>query len=158
MSTLNYVQHGLATLPPVYADAETPIRFDVTLKAERGKVVLHYEQAGAGKDYIAITADSVVEIVLHGDQLYFSRELEAITTKEPLSSFYGGLEYDGYDEKLDRYKIVRFQARYNAGGKYGTRHGFNINVDLLQAFHRAKPKWVTLTIDPEITNPPPKDN
>lgn len=158
MSTLNYVQHGLATLPPVEAELEDAIRFDVTLKAERGKVLLRYEQAGAGCDYIAITRDCMVEIVLNGDQLYFSQALDAITTKEPLSSYYGGLEYDGYDPKVDRYKIVRFRARYNQGGKYGTRHGFNINVDLQQGSGRGRWHWIAITIDPEIKNPPPHEN
>ncbi|MBO9525321.1 MAG: hypothetical protein J7517_04215, partial [Sphingobium yanoikuyae] len=66
--------------------------------------------------------------------------------------------YDGYDEKLDRYKIARFRARFNKGGKYGTRHAFNINIDLLQNPSATEPKWIPLSIDPDIKNPPPKED
>lgn len=157
MSTLNYMQYGLAPLLELDLMDERPIRFNVIMKAEDGKIALRYEQPDApGQTYIAITKDSIVEITLEGDQLYFSHDLDAITTKEALSSFYGGLEYDGYDEKLDRYKVVRFRARYNRGGKYGTRHRFNINVDLLQMSSCGDPHWITLSIDPDIKNPPPR--
>ncbi len=159
MSALHYTQYGLAPLPPLEPVDEKPILFIVTLKAEDGRIILAYEQADTlGQTYIAIKRDAIVEIALEGDQLYFSKDLDAITTKEPLSSFYGGLEYDGYDEKLDRYKTVRFRARYNQGGKYGTRHGFNINVDLLQALECGEARWIALSIDPDIKNPPPKEN
>jgi hypothetical protein len=159
MSTLNYKQYALAPLPPLDIGGEKPIRFNVILEAEDGKIVLRYEQPDApGRTYIAIRQDTVVEIALQGDQLYFSQELDAITTKEVLTSYYGGLEYDDYDEKFDRYKVVRFRARYNRGGKYGTRHAFNINVDLLQLSADAKPQWIALSIDPDIKNPPPRDD
>jgi hypothetical protein len=157
MSTWNYTQYALAPLPPIDSTCEKPIRFNVILNAEDGKIVLRYEQPDApGRTYIAITEDTVVEVALLGDQVYFSNELDAITTKEALSSFYGGLEYDDYDEKFDRYKVVRFRARYNRGGRYGTRHRFNINVDLLQLSESGEPRWITLSIDPDIKNPPPK--
>ncbi|MPS68402.1 nucleotide synthetase [Novosphingobium aerophilum] len=157
MSTLNYMQYGLANQLDLELTGEEPIVFNVILKAEEGRIVLEYDQPAApGQDYIAITCDSVVDITLVGDQLWFSKEFDAITTKEPLSSFYGGLEYSAYDEKLDRYKAVRFNARFNQGGKYGTRHRFNINVDLLQDVNACEPRWIGLTIDPDIKNPPPQ--
>ncbi len=40
----------------------------------------------------------MVEIALKGGQLYFSKDLDAITTKEELSAFYGGIVYDDYDK------------------------------------------------------------
>jgi hypothetical protein len=159
MSTLNYTQYGLAPLAPIELPNADPIRFNVILKAENDRIVLRYEQPAAPcRTYIAITEDSVVEIALVGDQLCFSKDREGITTKESLASFYGGVEYDGYDATLDRYKILRFHARYNRGGKYGTRHGFNINVDLLQETEAGEVQWIALSIDPDIKNPPPRDN
>lgn len=160
MSTLNYTQYGLAPLAPVELDDDAAtIRFNVILTVECDRIVLKYEQPDApGRRYIAITEDSLVEITLVGDQLYFSKELEGITTKESLSSYYGGVEYDGYDETLDRYKTVRFHARYNRGGKYGTRHGFNLNVELLQKTEAGEVQWIAFSIDPDIKNPPPKDD
>ncbi|EQB30559.1 nucleotide synthetase [Sphingobium ummariense] len=159
MSTLNYQHCGLAPQFPLGVADDKPIRFHVTLKAQNDRIVLRFEQPDVpGRDYIAIKKDSIVEIVLKGDQLYFSKDIDGITTKQPLASFYGGLEYDGYDEKLDRYKIARFRARFNKGGKYGTRHAFNVNVDLLQLSPSGEPQWTALSIDPDIKNPPPKDD
>jgi len=153
-----YIQRQLSPLAP--PDIQTglcaPVRFVISLSAKRGRVSLAYEQIGSDKDYIAITQDCTVEIELQGEQLFFSKDLDAITTKEELASFYGGIEYDGYDKELDRYRIVRFSARYNRDGKLGTVHGFNVNVDFLQSFDRRKgPKWIAMTIDPDIKNPPP---
>lgn len=159
MSTLNYTQYGLAPLISLEQTGTKPICFNVVFGVENGQVVLRYEQPDApGQTYIAITQNSVVEIRLIGAQIYFSKEYEAITTKEPLTSFYGGLEYEDYDETLDRYKTIRFQARFNEGGKYGTLHRFNINIDLLQDAGLDTQRWVGLTIDPDIKNPPPKDD
>lgn len=153
-----YVQRQLNPLTPrnIRTDHCAPVRFVISLTAKRGRVSLDYEQVGSDKDYIAITQDCMVEIELRGEQLFFSRDLDAITTKEELSAFYGGIAYDGYDKELDRYRIVRFSARYNKEGKVGTTHGFNVNVDFLQSFDRRRgPKWIALTIDPDIKNPPP---
>lgn len=133
------------------------VLFNVTLAADGNRICLTMHQEGEGdKDYIAIKQDSLVEIVLHGDQIFFSKAYDGVTMKGPdLEHYYGQLEYDGYDEKLDRYKVVRFVARFNKGGKYDTTHGFNINIDLL--LHGGpRPRWVGLTIDPDIKNPPPK--
>ena len=158
MSTLNYTQYGLAPLLDLGLDeAAEPLVFTVTLGVKDGQIVLDYAQKTSGKDYIAITCNSFVEIVLEGDQLYFSKEFDAITTKETLSSYYGSVSYGAYDPKLDRYKTVRFAARYNEGGKVGTIHRFNINVDLLQTGTDGEPRWIGLTIDPDIKNPPPVD-
>lgn len=157
MSTLNYTQYGLSpSFDLGLSDDATVVPFRVTLEVVDEQISLHYEVVD-GKDlnYIPITCDSKVEIELVGDQLYFSKQWDAITTKEALSSFYGGLEYSKYDEELDRYKVVRFQARFNRGGKFGTKHPFNINVDLLQGT-RCEPRWIGLTIDPDIKNPPPQ--
>ncbi|GFE73769.1 MULTISPECIES: nucleotide synthetase [Novosphingobium] len=156
MSTLNYTQYGLSpSFDLGLSDDAEIVKFQVTLEVVKRKISLRYEVVGdPSLQYIPITCNSKVEIELVGDQLYFSKEWDAITTKEALSSYYGGLEYDKYDKELDRYKVVRFQARFNYGGKLGTRHPFNINVDLLQGTRRA-PKWIGITIDPDIKNPPP---
>lgn len=159
MNRQNYVQRKLSALAPnMAASAErAKVRFYVTLAAVGGQIALEFEQEGVkGQDFIAITKDSEVEIHLRGDQLWFSKDLDAITTKEELSSFYGGLVYADYDKGLDRYKSVRFCARFNSGGKYGTIHAFNLNVDLLRGYDEQKtPKWIAITIDPDIKNPPP---
>lgn len=153
----SYVQRQLAPLAPPDACSEsTVVRFNITLAVKDGRVALDFDQVGCpGQSFIAIEEDCFVEITLHGDQLYFSKDLDGITTKEELASFYGGLTYSDYDKKLDRYRVVRFYARFNRGGKYGTNHGFNVNVDFLQGMDSKGPKWVALTIDPDIKNPPP---
>lgn len=154
----SYIQQPIAALPPAGVTPAETVRFNVFFGVEDGRVALRYEQGkSGGQDYIAINRDSLVEIVLQGEQLYLSKDMDAVTTKDELAAFYGGLEYDGYDEKLDRYRIVRFTARYNRGGRYDTTHGFNINVDLLQdAGAGSGPRWIAMTIDPDIKNPPPK--
>jgi hypothetical protein len=160
MSQFPLSQFPLGRKAPLPADAvRAKVVFTVALGTDGKQISLVLRQEGEPcQDYIAIKEDSLVEIVLQGDQLFFSRAHDAITTKGPdLSFFYGDLEYDRYDEKLDRYKVVRFVARFNKGGKYGTVHGFNINVDLLQPGEDG-PYWIGLSIDPDIKNPPPKRN
>lgn len=156
----SYVQHPIAALAPAGVTPAETIRFTVVFGVEDGRVALRYEQDKTRhQDYIAIARDALVEIVLQGEQLYFSKDMDGVTTKDPLGAFYGGLEYDGYDEKVDRCRIARFTARYNRGGQYGTTHGFNINADFLQQIcPDSGPKWIALTIDPDIKNPPPKLN
>lgn len=163
MSTVNYTQYGLSPwIDGDFADicATKDIVFTVTLKTDGPKVVLDYNVSNAqkGERFISISKNSVIEVTLDSDQLWFSKEFDAITTKEPLSSYYGNVIYveDSYDAKLDRYKTVRFKALYNKGGKFGTNHRFNICVDLLQDTEAAAPTWITLTIDPDIRNPPPQ--
>lgn len=157
MSCSIYTHHPIARSAPAGVKPTARVRFHVTLAAEDRRIALRLEQEGGKEpqDYIAIEEDTLVEIVLHGDQLFFSHALDAITTKEELSFFYGGIEHDGYDKKLGRYRVVRFVARFNRGGKLGTVHPFNINVDFLQGIDRRGPKWIGLTIDPDIKNPPP---
>jgi hypothetical protein len=158
LSTQHYTQYGLE--PLLHLDLEEdaePIRFNVILESKNDRTILRYELPDSpGQDYISVIQNSMIEIKLIGDQIFFSKEYDAITTKEPLSSFYGGLIYDDYHQALDRYKKVLFKARYNVGGKLGTRHPFNINVDLLQSDETGAVKWIGLSIDPDIKNPPPK--
>ncbi|WP_395334981.1 nucleotide synthetase [Novosphingobium sp. BL-8H] len=159
MSTVNYTEYGLAPWIDFEGvgstwQAKDEIAFTVKFKGHHCGIVLEYEQK-SGKDYIAIENDTNVCITLDGDQIWFSKEFEGITTKESLSSFYGSLEYLDYDEKVERYKTVRFKARYNKGGKYDTCHRFNINIDLRQKADDGTERWIGLTIDPDIKNPPP---
>lgn len=143
-----------ATSPMGPAHAEAKVRFIVTLGYDGSQISLVMEQEGSRKSYIAIKEHTVVEIVLNGSQLFFSKKYDGITMKEDdLGSFYGGLEYGDYDKELDRYKSVQFGARFNKGGKLDTTHPFNINVDLLQSGGK-EPCWIGLTIDPDIKNPP----
>ncbi len=129
--------------------------FTIALGCDGKQITLVMQQEGqSGQDYIAITQDALIEIVLRGDQLFFSKANDAVTMKGPdLESYYGEIEYGQYDKALDRYKSVQFVARYNKGGKYDTTHGFNVNIDLLQNAG-ASPSWIGLTIDPDIKNPP----
>lgn len=154
-----YSQYSVAKLAPSGTEPTKTVVFEVTLGVDNGRVSLNFNEAGTkDQQFLAIRHDSIVEIVLNGDQLYFSKANDAITTKEDLAFYYGGVEYDDYDATLDRYKRIRFIARFNRGGKYGTVHPFNLNVDLLQSVEGEAdhPKWITLTIDPDIQNPPPK--
>lgn len=158
MSQFPQIQFPLGRKPhtPNEEPPKGKVVFTIALGIVGKQISLLMQQEGAsGQDYIAIKENSLVEIVLRGDQLFFSKAHDAITTKGPdLTSFYGDLEYDQYDEKLDRYKVVRFHARFNKGGKRDTNHSFNVNVDLLQQGGDS-PKWIGLTIDPDIKNPPP---
>ncbi|MED5546860.1 MAG: nucleotide synthetase [Pseudomonadota bacterium] len=159
MSTLNYKQYGLAPFFDSLSleQSARSVVYKVTLAVREDKVVLSCRDADTGKDYIEITEDCFVTVQLDGDQLFFSDAYEAITTKEELSSYYGGLVYADYDKAYGRYKTVQFKARFNAGGKYGTIHPFNINVDLLQEDAKGNRRWTGISIDPDITNPPPID-
>jgi len=160
MSQYPLIQFPLGRRAPIPAEsARCKIVFTIALGSDGKQISLLMQQEGAsGQSYIAIKEDSLVEILLRGDQLFFSKAHDAITTKGPdLTYFYGDLEYDQYDEKLDRYKAVRFIARFNRGGKIDTTHGFNVNVDLLQQAGDC-PRWIGLTIDPDIKNPPPGHN
>jgi len=157
-STFPLAQFPLGRKSPLPADqVRARVVFTIALGSDGKQISLIMQQEGeSGQDYISIKEDSLVEVVLRGDQIFFSKGHDAITTKGPdLTFFYGALEYDQYDEKLDRYKVVRFVARFNKGGKYGTTHGFNVNVDLLQ-HGDSSPSWIGLSIDPDIKNPPPK--
>jgi hypothetical protein len=161
MSTLDYTQFGLAPWLDTGDsnedwNATAPIVFNVVLGTNGQAVVLEYQlPAYPDQDYIPVTCNSTIVINLVSDQLFFSKEFDAITTKEPLSSFYGGVEYLDYDHDFDRYKSVTFKARFNTGGKLGTCHRFNVNVDLLQYTSAGEPHWIGLAIDPDIKNPPP---
>ncbi len=160
MSQFPIAQFPLGRKSPIPTEAaRCKVVFTIALGTDGKQISLLMQQEGAsGQDYISIKENSVVEVVLRGDQLFFSKKEDGITTKGPdLAFFYGDLEYDQYDEKLDRYKVVRFVARFNKGGKVGTNHGFNVNVDLLQQ-SGDNPRWIGLTIDPDIKNPPPSHN
>ena len=157
MSQFPMMQFPLGRKSTVPAEARCKLIFTVALGTDGKQVTLLMQQEGAsGQDFIAIKENSLVEINLRGDQLFFSKSQDAVTMKGPdLEFYYGQLKYGQYDEKLDRYKSVQFVARFNEGGRYDTTHGFNINVDLLQE-GASGPRWIGLTIDPDIKNPPPK--
>jgi len=159
MSQFPLVQFPLGRKSPAQSELSARIVFAITLDTDGTDIRLTMEEEGSGgRDYIAIKQDTLVEVVLRGKQLFFSKAHDAITMKGPdLEYYYGQLEYGEYDDKLDRYKCVRFVARFNRGGKRGTTHGFNVNVDLLQTGGTC-PRWVGLTIDPDIKNPPPTEN
>ncbi len=114
-----------------------------------------------------------VTIKLAGSKFWrFSNQYDAITTKEELSDLYGKLTYerddaiclDPNDDPLDPkaeiigYRQISFIVKENKGGRDGTTHEFNINLDLLQTSpnesDRLKWQWLPITIDPEIKNPP----
>ncbi|QVM83724.1 nucleotide synthetase [Novosphingobium decolorationis] len=158
MSTINYTQFGLSPRFDLGLDEVNAcsVVYEVSLSVVDGQIVLTHVDAKTGQDYIAVTENCYITVTLLGDQLYLSKAYDAITTKEELSSYYGGLVYEDYNEKLDRYKTVRFQALFNDGGKYGTVHPFNINVDLLQKAADGTVSWTGLSIDPDIQNPPPR--
>lgn len=150
------VQFPLGRKSPTLAECNGKIVFTIALGTHGRDVSLVMQQEDkSGQDYISIEEDTLVEIILRGDQLFFSKNYDAITMKGPdLEYFYGQLEYGQYDKEADRYKSVQFVARFNKGGQYDTTHGFNVNVDLLQ--HGGKrPRWIGLSIDPDIKNPPP---
>lgn len=147
-------QIPMAALAPVERTVASGITLEVTLAATDGRIMLEMRQCGCkDQDYIVIEDDCDVTILLKGDQIFLSKEYDAITLKGDFGAFYGGLVYDGYDRERGRYKQVTFRARLNKGGKRGTSHPFNINVDLYQP--GGKPEWIGLTIDPDIKNPPP---
>jgi hypothetical protein len=152
---LNHVALGFKA---PHAEPRETIRYVVRLGVEDGKVRLTMRQEGCeGQDFIAIKEDAMVEIDLEGDQIFFSKQYDAITMKGDWQHFYGGLIYDGYNKAARRYTKVRFAARFNRGGKADTCHPFNINVDLKQDDAKGEPNWIPLTIDPDIRNPPPTD-
>ncbi len=156
MSRFPLVQFPLGRKSPADFDCTETLVFSISLGTKGKDVSLMMEQVGAkDQDYISIKEDTMVEIVLNGDQLFFSKNYDAVTLKGPdLDYFYGQLEYGRFDKEHNRYKSVRFIARFNKGGQYDTTHGFNVNVDLLQQ-KGANQHWIGLSIDPDIKNPPP---
>ena len=123
----------LAPKPPATSSCDRKVVFEVALSAEGGSVQLIMRQRDRDdQEYIAIDEDCEVVILLRGDQLYLSKEFDVITMKNDFKFFYGGGAYGEYDPKTGRYRSFAFHARYNKGGKVGTTHGFNINVDLWQ--------------------------
>lgn len=161
MSTITYTLYGLNPFFGLELDeGAREVVFEVCLMAVDGSVVLQCLDVDTGQDYISITEDCTVTIVLKGDQLYFSEALEGIMTNQELSSYYGGLVYKDYDASVGRYKSVQFKARYNEGGKVGTTHSFDINVELLNVV-KGMGAMITsgnLSITPDIKNPPPIDD
>src|SRR5262245_12502786 len=145
MSRFPLSQFPLARKSPLLDDCGDKVIFTIELGTHGNNVSLVMKQQGAKKDeehFIAIEKDTRVEIVLLGDQLFFSKNYDAITMKGPdLDFFYGQLEYGDYVKEHDRYRSVHFTARYNKGGRYDTTHGFNVNVDLLHWDDRKIPNW-----------------
>lgn len=155
MSRCPLAHFPLAPKPPVTSSCDRKVVFEVVLSAEGGSIQLIMRQRDReDQEYIAIDEDCEVVILLRGKQLYLSKEFDAITMKNDFKFFYGGAVYGEYDPKTERYQSFSFHARHNKGGKVGTTHGFNINVDLWQP--GGKPEWIGLSIDPDIKNPPPK--
>lgn len=154
MSHCPLVHIPIAATPPFESTPEKQVIFQVSLGVAEGRIQLEMRQKGCKEqDFIAIEENSEVVIELYGEQLFFSKEYDAITTKGDFSSYYGGLAYDDYDPERDRYRRVSFLARANKRGKRGTRHPFNLNVDLHQP--GSKLEWIPISIDPDIKNPPP---
>jgi hypothetical protein len=154
MSQFPLVQFPLGRRSPLPGgEARGKVVFTIALEVIDGTITLELQDQD-GNDYIAINEDSVVEVVLDGKQLFFSKAHDGITMKGPdLEHYYGQLSYGGYIKELDRYKSVSFHARFNHGGKLDTTHGFNVNVDLLRPGDC--PEFIGLSIDPDIKNPPP---
>lgn len=149
--------YSLSARPTVAEESTKPLVFEVTLDAVDGQIRLEMnDQEDCELDYIAICQDTLVEIILKGDQLFFSKDHDGITTKLALQEFYGGIRYSAFDERYERYKSLAFFARFNKGGQRGTVHPFNINIDLLQQGRKGEDRWIALTIDPDIKNPPPR--
>ncbi len=163
MASINYLQYGLSPrldsglTSALRTSDDMPIVYVVKLVAKDGKVALTMLNAATDKNEIVISQNCYIHIVLQGGQLFFSNEYAAITTKEELSSYYGDLTYEteSYDKTYGRYTAVKFAALVNSGGRAGTIHPFNINVDLLQEDEKGNQTWIGLSIDPDIINPPP---
>jgi hypothetical protein len=87
----------------------------------------------------------------------WSTKLQAITTKKRYEDFYGKLLYKRGaiyrprpdDETWETYSI-QFLAGLN-GNLFDAVHGFSLNIDLQQP----DGKWLPITLDPDIKNPPP---
>lgn len=154
MSHCQLVHIPIAAVPPFGGRHKERVVFRVSLGVVDGRIHLEMRQKGRkDQEFIAIGANSEVVIELSGEQLFFSKEYDAVTMKGDFPSFYGRLVYDDYDRKLDRYRRVSFLARFNEGGKRDTTHPFNLNVDLHQP--GGKPEWIPISIDPDIKNPQP---
>ncbi|TIX49709.1 hypothetical protein E5222_12915 [Alteraurantiacibacter aquimixticola] len=129
---------------------------NVTLCVADGRIALKLVPEPCrveGQDYVAIEGNSAVVIKLIGEQVFFSKQYDAITMKGDFARYYGDLAYSELDEETGRYKCVTFRARFDKEGKTDSSHPFNINVDLY--LPGSKPEWVPITIDPDIKNPPP---
>lgn len=154
MSRCSLVHIPIAAKAPFAGSCKKQVVFEVSLGVTNGRIHLEMRQKGKkDQEFIAIEADCEVVVELKGEQIFLSREYDAITMKGDFTSYYGGLVYDDYDREMDRYRRVSFRARFNKDGNCGTSHPFNINVDLHQP--GSKPEWIPISIDPDIKNPPP---
>jgi hypothetical protein len=127
-----------------------------------------------GRQTILILANSWIKFHLSDNtQWRWSDQYDSITTKILLNEFYGFIEYksnlpverflfdhryfksdiecDNYVEISPGFKDMSYYAKLNEHGIPGTRHEFNLNIDLKQS----DGSWMPITIDPIMKNPPP---
>ena len=124
-----------------------------------------------GRYFLNIENDSLITFLLCKKTMWrWSDSSDGITTKEPLSDFYGYIRYskesdthifeekdvciDGKTETSSHfsgYRAMSFLAKLDRFGVPGRNHGFNLNVE----FKQAKGGWLPVTIDPDMKNPPP---
>ena len=82
MSRFPHVQFPLSRKSPIDRECPCKIVYAISLEPRGNDVQLLMEQEGTkGQDLIAIKEDATVKIVLRGDQLFFSKGYDAITTE-----------------------------------------------------------------------------
>lgn len=133
-----------------------------------------------GKMFLGLRKNTKIRFRLAHDKFWrFSNEFDAITTKSELTQFYGALKYKkdqgagafyypaptGTTKRnVAGYRDVIMTAICDTEGRQNTSHGFSFNVDLLQDGAivgdqlSGAAKWLPITIDPVIKNPPGENN
>lgn len=112
-------------------------------------------------DFAIIRDFTEIELYLdHTIDWRWSTKLDGFTTKNRvLTDYYGELQYDVKNDgknfkKLEdwspetEFTAIKFKARLKTGKK--DSHPFSLNVELKQA----DGKWLAITIDPDVRNPP----
>ena len=160
------------------------IEISSTFDAEHSKINIVERRGGtisdvvvaraSGEKYLKIHCDMIVTLVITEKSWRWSARYDAVTTKNPYDEYYGALEYlpdnailhaDGRGDIVG-YRTISFHARKSVTGRQGSLHSFSFNIDLLQAgdisrdptgqdsLEPSKAVWLSITIDPDVQNPP----
>ena len=141
-----------------------------------------FSRSADGHRFFAIYKNTKIRFRLNSNKEWrFSGQYDAITTKGSFEAFYGQLEYEienafyhpssasppnNMKRSIAGHREITVLAKKNAKGRVNTTHGFSFNIDLLQVgtisgdelASNPKPIWLSVTVDPDIKNPPGEDD
>ena len=180
MNPNKYRQEKLNSQKPFKQAPRINARIELSLEKEGNLASLKMKQIDHGErilktiegsEFLIIMQDAKISFILTGNTMWrWSDCCDGITTKEPLADYYGGIEYSEDPEThifenenvvcggkteskslFSGYSVMSFYAKFDKSGVPGRNHGYNLNIELKQP----SGKWLPITIDPDMKNPPP---